>query len=156
MQDVNEVRALSLSLSLAISRVGSCTCSLRSVPPPRRRRRLRSRAQDATEHDRLELQSFAQYLALEGNYPPTARDAVRAALAPRPGRRAAVLDVGTGSAAWAVAMAREFPHADVLGVDLVPVVRTGYVPLPPLSCVLTAQRCTCELPVCQSPLPARS
>ncbi|KAG9048346.1 hypothetical protein FS837_000218 [Tulasnella sp. UAMH 9824] len=36
-------------------------------------------------------------------------------LAPR------VLDLGTGSGKWAIDMANEFPHAEVLGVDLAPV-----------------------------------
>ena len=52
------------------------------------------------EHDRLELQNFALYLRLEGNYP--AREAVRAALVPRADRRCAVLDIGTGSGSWSV------------------------------------------------------
>ncbi|KAG8923725.1 hypothetical protein FRC00_005934, partial [Tulasnella sp. 408] len=30
-------------------------------------------------------------------------------------------DIGTGSGAWAIAMARQFPDADVVGLDLVPV-----------------------------------
>ncbi|KIO32930.1 hypothetical protein M407DRAFT_61035, partial [Tulasnella calospora MUT 4182] len=30
-------------------------------------------------------------------------------------------DLGAGSGAWAIAMARQFPEADVLGLDLVPV-----------------------------------
>ncbi|EJD49917.1 S-adenosyl-L-methionine-dependent methyltransferase [Auricularia subglabra TFB-10046 SS5] len=81
---------------------------------------------DAMEHGRLGLQSLALYLALEGNYP--ARDAVRAAMVPDPARRRAVLDIGTGSGSWAEAMAREFPHADVLGLDLVAVARTARTP----------------------------
>lgn len=81
---------------------------------------------DKLEHDRLELQNFALFLALEGNYP--ARDVVQRALLPRTDRRCQLLDIGTGSGSWAEAMAREFPHADVLGVDLVAVARTPQTP----------------------------
>ncbi|KZV99720.1 hypothetical protein EXIGLDRAFT_214797 [Exidia glandulosa HHB12029] len=91
---------------------------------------------DATEHDRLELQSFALNLALEGNYP--AREAVRAALVPRRDRRGGVLDIGTGSGSWAESMAREFPHADVLGIDLVAVARAGSTPTNCRSVVATS------------------
>jgi len=39
---------------------------------------------------------------------------------PLPGRQKAVLDLGTGSAIWAIEVALRYPHADVVGVDLAP------------------------------------
>ncbi|KAG8903274.1 hypothetical protein FRB99_003541 [Tulasnella sp. 403] len=46
-----------------------------------------------------------------------ARDNVRAALVPSQ-VRPAVLDITAGSGRWAIDMAREFPHADVVGIDV--------------------------------------
>lgn len=34
------------------------------------------------------------------------------------GRRSRVLDVGTGTGSWAIALARRQPYADVVGVDV--------------------------------------
>lgn len=31
-----------------------------------------------------------------------------------------VLDIGTGSGSWAIDMAEEFPHAQVVGMDVAP------------------------------------
>ncbi|KIO32943.1 hypothetical protein M407DRAFT_241198 [Tulasnella calospora MUT 4182] len=51
-----------------------------------------------------------------------ARDAVQRALSPRAdGSVPRALDLGTGSGKWAVDMAKEFPHAEVVGLDLAPV-----------------------------------
>ncbi|KAH7096535.1 S-adenosyl-L-methionine-dependent methyltransferase [Auriculariales sp. MPI-PUGE-AT-0066] len=72
---------------------------------------------DAMEHGRLGLQGTALFLALEGNYP--AREAVRTSLARRADRRCQIIDIGTGPGQWAESMGREFPHADVIGFDLV-------------------------------------
>ncbi|KAF8512272.1 S-adenosyl-L-methionine-dependent methyltransferase [Gautieria morchelliformis] len=74
---------------------------------------------DGEEHDRLDLQHAIYTLSLESLYP--ARDSVRKALAPRQFGSPAILDVGTGSGSWALAMANEFPHCEVVGVDLAPV-----------------------------------
>ncbi|KAG9029522.1 hypothetical protein FRB95_005243 [Tulasnella sp. JGI-2019a] len=54
-------------------------------------------------------------------------DDVRRVLAVRTGYTPTVLDIGTGSGIWAVEMAREFPHAQVLGIDLV----SPVLPIPP-------------------------
>ena len=40
------------------------------------------------------------------------------------GRRPNILDVGTGSGAWAEAVATKFPNVDVTAVDLAPPVST--------------------------------
>lgn len=78
------------------------------------------------------------YKAMVGGLYP-ARDLVRRALAPRNGSAPQILDVGTGSGTWyissapervrgphngflgrAIEMALEFPHCEVVGIDLVP------------------------------------
>lgn len=41
-------------------------------------------------------------------------------LAPRPDRPTRILDVGCGTGAWALEMAARYPHADVVGVDILP------------------------------------
>ncbi|KAI0748536.1 S-adenosyl-L-methionine-dependent methyltransferase [Daedaleopsis nitida] len=73
---------------------------------------------DTEEHRRLDLQHQVITLALGGLFP--ASNLVRRALAPRPGKISAILDVGTGSGSWAIDMASQFPHCTVVGVDLVP------------------------------------
>ncbi|KAI8989708.1 S-adenosyl-L-methionine-dependent methyltransferase [Trametes punicea] len=73
---------------------------------------------DTEEHRRLDLQHQVITLALGGLYP--APDLVRRALRPRPGKAPGVLDVGTGSGSWAIDIAKQFPHCNVVGVDLVP------------------------------------
>ncbi|KAG8988847.1 hypothetical protein FRB93_003940 [Tulasnella sp. JGI-2019a] len=72
---------------------------------------------DGTEHKRLDGQHELIRLRYEGLYPRV--DDVRRVLAPRPGYTPKVLDIGTGSGIWAVEMAHEFPHAQVLGIDIV-------------------------------------
>ncbi|KAG8911089.1 hypothetical protein FRC00_007083 [Tulasnella sp. 408] len=58
------------------------------------------------------------------------REAVQRALTPRADDSVTrVLDLGTGSGKWAIDMAKEFPHADVLGVDLAPVIPSSCVAL---------------------------
>lgn len=72
---------------------------------------------DDLEQLRLDTQHNAVRLNLGGLF--TCPELVRAALAPRDDRRPTVLDIGTGSGAWAVDMSKEFPHCDVVGMDLV-------------------------------------
>ncbi|KAG8951596.1 hypothetical protein FRC04_005883 [Tulasnella sp. 424] len=52
----------------------------------------------------------------------TTEDEVRQALAPRKDSepQPAILDVGSGSGLWMVDMAKSFPHADIVGLDLAP------------------------------------
>ncbi|KAK7693742.1 hypothetical protein QCA50_003314 [Cerrena zonata] len=73
---------------------------------------------DNEEHRRLDLQHHIYTLSLGSLV--AAPDLVQKALAPRPGFTPAILDVGAGSGSWAIDMAREFPHCEVVGVDLAP------------------------------------
>ncbi|KAH8106814.1 S-adenosyl-L-methionine-dependent methyltransferase [Cristinia sonorae] len=81
---------------------------------------------DNEEHRRLDLQHHIYTISLNGLY--SAPDLVRRALQPRPWSSPAVLDVGCGSGRWAIDMANEFPHCEVVGIDLVP--PNVQVPLP--------------------------
>ncbi|KAG8953823.1 hypothetical protein FRC04_001453 [Tulasnella sp. 424] len=70
--------------------------------------------------------------ALDGLFPPPATDAIHNALRVREGyAQPTVLDIGTGSGAWCIDMARAFPDATVVGMDLVPVKSSS---LPPANC----------------------
>ncbi|KAG8971716.1 hypothetical protein FRB90_010422, partial [Tulasnella sp. 427] len=72
---------------------------------------------DGDEHSRLDRQHLLHLMYLDGLYPEKAL--VENALRPQdlpPG----ILDVGTGSGRWALDMAKKFPHAEVVGLDLVP------------------------------------
>ncbi|KAG9048514.1 hypothetical protein FS837_012704 [Tulasnella sp. UAMH 9824] len=73
---------------------------------------------DVAEHSRLDLQ-HEMLKRLRGGlfYPPKV---VRTALAPREGSRPCVLDVGSGSGTWVIEMGKQFPHVEVVGLDLAP------------------------------------
>ncbi|KAG9051433.1 hypothetical protein FS837_006609 [Tulasnella sp. UAMH 9824] len=73
---------------------------------------------DSQEHKRMDLQHAMLKALVDGLYVPP--DLVRKALDPtQRHNKCSVLDVGTGSGIWAVEMAREFPSADVVGMDMV-------------------------------------
>ncbi|KAG8932998.1 hypothetical protein FRC01_011398 [Tulasnella sp. 417] len=70
--------------------------------------------------------------SLDGLFPAPAREDIQRALRihdshPKP----SILDIGTGSGAWCIDMAKEFPDADVVGMDLVPVKASS---VPPSNC----------------------
>ncbi|KAG9008864.1 hypothetical protein FRB94_012833 [Tulasnella sp. JGI-2019a] len=73
---------------------------------------------DEEEHQRQDIEHRVLSLVMDSLY--AAPELVRRAMVPRPNVVSAVLDIGTGSGSWAMDMAREFPHADVVGLDLVP------------------------------------
>ncbi|KAG8937819.1 hypothetical protein FRC03_007826, partial [Tulasnella sp. 419] len=74
---------------------------------------------DVLEHARLDLQHDILKYEL-GNSLYDAPDLVKNALRSEQSERPRVLDIGTGSGRWALEMAAEFPHADILGIDLAP------------------------------------
>lgn len=77
---------------------------------------------DTDEWNRLDKQHMAITLGLGGLYP--APDVVHAVLAPQVGVTKRIVDLGCGTGVWAIEMAREFPHCEVVGIDL------ARVPLP--------------------------
>ncbi|KZO96595.1 S-adenosyl-L-methionine-dependent methyltransferase [Calocera viscosa TUFC12733] len=73
---------------------------------------------DEEEHARLDTQHVMLQTALGGYlYPDPKR--IEAALAPTPGRTTQILDVGSGAGVWTIQIAYQYPHAEVIGVDLV-------------------------------------
>ncbi|KAG9015682.1 hypothetical protein FRB90_004471 [Tulasnella sp. 427] len=84
---------------------------------------------DPAEHARLDVQHLMLKTKLNGLFFPSMP--VRRALAPRQTTIPAILDLGTGSGSWAIDMAKLFPHAEVLGLDLVP---ANLNSLPPFNC----------------------
>ncbi|KAG8974524.1 hypothetical protein FRC05_007156 [Tulasnella sp. 425] len=76
---------------------------------------------DGEEHGRLDVQHEMLKAALGGLYVRQAAPAVRRALAFRKdGDPNAILDIGTGSGCWVVDMAKQYPHAEAVGMDLAP------------------------------------
>ncbi len=62
---------------------------------------------DATEINRLDFQHFLFRHAMHGNFSAPIQQPL------------SILDVGTGTGRWATEMARQFPQANVIGLDLV-------------------------------------
>lgn len=71
---------------------------------------------DEPERGRLSLQHDALLLAINSLYQN--RQAVHEVLAPRADYTPAICDIGTGTGTWAITMAKLFPHAEVVGIDL--------------------------------------
>lgn len=75
---------------------------------------------DDREYSRLDVQHEANKVTFEGLYPQACRDKVLEVLDVPSGETRHILDLGSGSGAWCIDMALEFPHAEVLGIDLEP------------------------------------
>ncbi|TDL16396.1 S-adenosyl-L-methionine-dependent methyltransferase [Rickenella mellea] len=73
---------------------------------------------DNTEFARLEKNHLIHLVNLGRLYIEGER--VWRVLARVEGEQKRILDLGTGVGAWAIGMAQEFPHADVVGIDLAP------------------------------------
>ncbi|TDL19955.1 S-adenosyl-L-methionine-dependent methyltransferase [Rickenella mellea] len=73
---------------------------------------------DDTEFARLEKNHLIHLVNLGRLY--IEQERVQRVLAPAEGEQKRILDMGTGVGAWAIGMAQEFPHADVVGIDLAP------------------------------------
>ncbi|KAG8907301.1 hypothetical protein FRB99_004750 [Tulasnella sp. 403] len=73
---------------------------------------------DDEEQDRHDMQHRSLYHFVGGLFPWPER--VEPLLAPSNTHRPAILDIGTGSGTWVLDMGRRYPHADVVGIDLVP------------------------------------
>lgn len=77
---------------------------------------------DDEEFSRLDIHHAMFSAGLDGLFPSPATEDIHNALRIRGGHaKPAVLDIGTGSGAWSIEMAKVFPDADVVGMDLVPV-----------------------------------
>ncbi|KAG8906519.1 hypothetical protein FRB99_006739 [Tulasnella sp. 403] len=73
---------------------------------------------DDAEQDRLDMQHRSLYHFVGGLFPWPER--VDPHLVPSDTHRPAILDIGTGSGTWVLDMGRKYPHADIIGIDLVP------------------------------------
>ncbi|TDL26106.1 S-adenosyl-L-methionine-dependent methyltransferase [Rickenella mellea] len=81
---------------------------------------------DAIEFQRMERNHLMQLVFLGRLY--IEPEKVQRVLRPTPGEQKRILDLGAGSGSWCIAMAHEFPLAEVIGVDLAP--NTSCVPPP--------------------------
>ncbi|CAE7204455.1 unnamed protein product [Rhizoctonia solani] len=79
---------------------------------------------DDVEYSRLDKQHLVHLLANDGLIHRGVADKVRAILDPSnvtsDGSPRRVLDLGCGGGNWAISMALEFPHVEIVGVDLAP------------------------------------
>ncbi|KAJ8522190.1 hypothetical protein ONZ45_g1217 [Pleurotus djamor] len=72
---------------------------------------------DTPEQKRLDVQHNIVKFLLGANY----YGPVRRALADLPDRQRRVVDLGSGTGKWVMEMGEEFPHAHVVGLDIVPI-----------------------------------
>lgn len=77
-------------------------------------------AADGVEHRRLDAQHQAVTTML-GDLFPKSSGAAETLSRSFEGYKPRVLDLGTGSGAWAIDVAIKYPDVDVLGLDLAPV-----------------------------------
>ncbi|CAE6462381.1 unnamed protein product [Rhizoctonia solani] len=75
---------------------------------------------DELEAQRLYKQHKLFYLLARNDHYYGMNDLVREVLAPTEERQRMVLDLGCGPGAWTIQCATDFPHVEVLGVDLAP------------------------------------
>ncbi|WVW79122.1 hypothetical protein I302_101087 [Kwoniella bestiolae CBS 10118] len=74
---------------------------------------------DTEEIQRLDIQHHAIRILFGGNYLPHVGEFLRTH-SPL-GKNMRVLDLGCGTGTWCLEMAREFPEAEFIGIDLVPI-----------------------------------
>ncbi|KAG8679870.1 hypothetical protein FRC09_018653, partial [Ceratobasidium sp. 395] len=77
---------------------------------------------------RLNTQHRMMLLALGGLYPDNYTDNIRRRLKDRDGETIEIADLGSGSGDWISDMAKEFPHARGIGIDLAPSMPIGVAP----------------------------
>lgn len=75
-------------------------------------------ASSAEEGGRLDEQHDMIKLLLNGLYP--CPDIVAEVMMDEGGQAKSVLDLGSGSGAWCLDVAKQFPHAQVIGVNITP------------------------------------
>ncbi|KAJ6622897.1 S-adenosyl-L-methionine-dependent methyltransferase [Mycena sp. CBHHK59/15] len=102
---------------------------------------------DEAEMKRLNLQHRMWRLLVRGPYPPALSSDVDGVLSYKAGSRRIVLDVGCGSARWAIDMAEMYPHAQVIGVDLA----RNFQRFPPSNFEFIQMDITQGLPACPVP-----
>ncbi|KAJ7264891.1 S-adenosyl-L-methionine-dependent methyltransferase [Mycena haematopus] len=73
---------------------------------------------DEKERERLDLQHQLWSIIFGGLNAPELKDEINVRMAVRDRPPPAVLDVGCGSANWAIEMGNLYPQAQILGVDL--------------------------------------
>ncbi|KAF8600891.1 S-adenosyl-L-methionine-dependent methyltransferase [Ceratobasidium sp. AG-I] len=85
---------------------------------------------DEEEAHRLDKQHYMFYLLAQNDYYYGMTERIRQVLAPTSERQRRVVDLGCGPGTWTLQCATDFPHVDVLGIDLAPTCTTA----PPSNC----------------------
>ncbi|KAF5350210.1 hypothetical protein D9758_007848 [Tetrapyrgos nigripes] len=73
---------------------------------------------DLAEMDRLAVQHRMWTVMMGGLFPSAVASSVHAALSASDGCSPTIMDVGCGSGIWSIEMAKAFPHAQAIGLDL--------------------------------------